>query len=137
MNISKIYLGDNFVPDVITDQYRRRQVHIEVTIKEGESVSEAEALAERYIKDYIKRNTVEQYNHIEEKYVTIAPIAEIQIEEPAVPDTRTKEQKQIDLINSFTTLSKPDGLESMYLVVKNKPELLDAYNKKHFELSNQ
>ena len=148
MYISKIYLGDNFVPDIFTDQYRRKQIHAEVTLKEGDSLSEAEAIGEAYIKDYIYRNTVSRGGYVtcdSNSLGELHPsrentvIAEIQTKEPepTLPDTRTQEQKQIDLINSFTTLPKPDGLESMYLVVKNKPELLEAYNIKHAELSNQ
>lgn len=59
MYISKVFLTDNFVPDYVTDQFRRRVAGYEVTLREDEDYKEAERFADEKIKEYIKANTVE------------------------------------------------------------------------------
>jgi len=54
---------------------------------------------------------------------------------PATPDTRTREEKQADLIRTFTKIEKPDGLKSMELIVKSKPYLQSVYDEKMDELT--
>lgn len=58
MHISKIYIQDNFIPNVNIDQFRRKVFGMEITIKEGEDVGQAISQAETHIAEYIKANTV-------------------------------------------------------------------------------
>ena len=58
MHISKIYIQDNFIPNVNIDQFRRKVFGMEITIKEGEDVGQAISEAETHIANYIKINTV-------------------------------------------------------------------------------
>lgn len=68
MYFSKIYIQDNFVPNVIEDQFRRKVIGIEVTVKEGESLDEAKQQAESFIKEYIEKNTVYHSPDIFKRY---------------------------------------------------------------------
>ena len=58
MHISKIYIQDNFIPNINIDQFRRKVFGMEITIKEGEDVGQAISEAETHIANYIKINTV-------------------------------------------------------------------------------
>jgi len=58
MHISKIYIQENFIPNVNIDQFRRKVFGMEITIKEGEDVGQAISEAETHIANYIKANTV-------------------------------------------------------------------------------
>lgn len=58
MHISKIYIQDNFIPNINIDQFRRKVFGMEITIKEGEDVGQAISEAETHIANYIKANTV-------------------------------------------------------------------------------
>ena len=58
MHISKIYIQENFLPNVNIDQFRRKVFGMEITIKEGEDVGQAISEAETHIANYIKANTV-------------------------------------------------------------------------------
>jgi len=58
MHISKIYIQENFIPNVNIDQFRRKVFGMEITIKEGEDVGQAISEAETHIANYIKINTV-------------------------------------------------------------------------------
>ena len=58
MHISKIYIQDNFIPNVNIDQFRRKVFGMEITIKEGEDVGQAISEAETHVAEYIKANTV-------------------------------------------------------------------------------
>jgi len=64
MYVSKIYIQDNFVPDISTDQFRRKVFGVEVTLKEGDQLEDAISIAENEIREYIKANKVE-HPHIE------------------------------------------------------------------------
>ena len=48
MHISKIYIQDNFIPNVNIDQFRRKVFGMEITIKEGEDVGQAISEAETH-----------------------------------------------------------------------------------------
>lgn len=58
MHISRIYIQENFLPNVNIDQFRRKVFGMEITIKEGEDVGQAISEAETHIANYIKANTV-------------------------------------------------------------------------------
>jgi len=58
MHISKIYIQDNFIPNINIDQFRRKVFGMEITIQEGEDVGQAISEAETHIANYIKINTV-------------------------------------------------------------------------------
>ena len=58
MHISRIYIQENFIPNVNIDQFRRKVFGMEITIKEGEDVGQAISEAETHIANYIKANTV-------------------------------------------------------------------------------
>ncbi len=69
MHFSKIYLQDNFVPNIVEDQFRRKVIGIEMTLNEGESLDEAKETAQNYIKEYIEKNTVYHSQDIYEKHI--------------------------------------------------------------------
>jgi len=135
MYISKIYLGDNFVPDVFTDQYRRRPIHAEVTLKEGDSVSEAEAIGEAYIKDYIYRNTV--YRPTVDYSNPIKDLGKYNNPIPAMNEIQTKEEPPLTLEQQIQSSPDIKTLEAYRLIVKSSPDLQEIYNDTLTRLSNQ
>lgn len=120
MHISKIYLQDNFVPNVNIDQFRRKVFGMEITINEGEDVGAAISEAEKHISEYIKANTVP----LDEEFMG-TKIRNI-VEDDGIP--------LIDQINSCKELKV---LESYKLIVRNDEVLNNAYRTKLIELSNQ
>lgn len=70
MHFSRLYIQDNFVPNIIEDQFRRKVIGIEVTVNEGESLDEAKQQAENYIKEYIEKNTVYHSPDILSRYTS-------------------------------------------------------------------
>jgi hypothetical protein len=69
MHFSKIYLQDNFVPNQVEDQFRRKVIGIEVTLNdEKDNIENAKELAEQYIKEYIEKNTVYHSPDIYQRY---------------------------------------------------------------------
>jgi hypothetical protein len=121
MHVSKIYLQDNFVPDVFSDQFRRKVFGIEITIGEKENAGDAILEAENQIKNYIKANTVQ---HSDELRGTIIRDLEPSLEE-------------MPLIDQIRSCKELKVLESYKLIVRNDEELNNAYRTKLIELSNQ
>ncbi len=82
MHFSKIYLQDNFVPNVVEDQFRRKVIGIEVTLTDvNDKIENAKELAEQYIKEYIQKNTVyPTHSHIEERTIPESELPEIQVD---------------------------------------------------------
>jgi hypothetical protein len=121
MHFSKIYIQDNFVPNIVEDQFRRKVIGIEVTISSDESITRAEQLAGDYIKDYIQKNTVANHAHIEERYIPENELPQIQVDkEPEIREQTLEEQ-----IRSCTDLKV---LESYVFIAKKEKSLQDAYN---------
>lgn len=109
MHIERIYIQDNFVPDYVSDPFRRKVFGMGIFIKEGENVGDAIAEAEKQISDYIKINTVdnsmsgtivrnivedakEREDKIKEEYLEVeAKLNEFKFQEDAVAylDTTT------------------------------------------------
>jgi len=121
MHFSKIYIQDNFVPNIVEDQFRRKVIGIEVTISSDESIARAEQLAGDYIKDYIKKNTIVSHTHIEERYIPEELLPEIQVEKE-----QPREQTLEEQIRSCESLKV---LKAYQLLVKKDPILQEAYNQ--------
>lgn len=76
MFFSKIYIQKNFVPDVVSDQFGRESIGVEISLNEGDSLEDAKTTAKNYIKEYIEKNTVYHSPNIVERYI---PEAELPI----------------------------------------------------------
>ncbi len=71
MYFSYIEAGDNFVPDPMTDPYRRIPIKYGVTLPQRASKEDAEGKIKTAIQEYIQKNTVyPEHSHIQEKYIS-------------------------------------------------------------------
>jgi len=132
MRFESIYIQDNFVPDVASDQFRRKNIGISVSLNEGDDIKKAEQLAEEYIVDYIKRNKVEP----PKSGVVSIPLEEIASIQAPKPDKKTaKEQQEQTLIESINSCTELKVLESYKLIVRGNDKLYTAYQVKLIELS--
>lgn len=126
MHFESVYVQDNFIPDIATDQFRRKVIGVSISIKEGEDPKDAEKAAEEYIADYIKRNTIDrpsvQIKDIEPK--------------PHAPAPKLKLSPEETMINEINTCKELKVLESYRLIVKNNPKLQEAYDQKLKELTD-
>lgn len=68
MHFSYVEIGDNFVPDIVADQFRRVPVKFGVTLNPGDSMDEAISNIQQAIKEYIEKNTVYHSPDIFQKY---------------------------------------------------------------------
>ena len=119
MPFTYLYIEDNFIPDVVTDQYRRKKIGVGITLKEGEKMDDAINEAEQFIKEYIQKNTITpQHFHIEEKYIPESQLPTITYSEP-------REQTLEEQIRSCTDKKV---LESYKFIAKKDPILQKAYN---------
>ena len=124
MHISKIYIQDNFIPNVNIDQFRRKVFGMEITIKEGEDVGQAISEAETHISNYIKANTVPMDDEC--RGVKIRDIAP---EESRLSATQS-------IINDINTCKEVKVLESYRLIAKSNHEIQTAYDNKLKLLNN-
>ena len=124
MHISKIYIQDNFIPNINIDQFRRKVFGMEITIKEGEDVGQAISEAETHIANYIKANTVPMDNEC--RGVKIRDIAP---EESRLSATQS-------IINDINTCKEVKVLESYRLIAKSNSEIQTAYDNKLKLLNN-
>jgi hypothetical protein len=130
MHIERIYIQDNFVPDIVSDQFRRRVIGVSVCLKEGEGTVSAEEFAEGYIKEYIQKNTVNPNVSGVSIVAGNDPLPEIQ-------EIKTPKEKQIDsTIEAILTCTTEKSLLIFDKLVtrENNQQLTDAYNKKLKEL---
>lgn len=118
MHIDRIYIQDNFVPDIVTDQFRRKVIGVSVFIKEGEGTIEAEQYAEQFIKEYIQKNTVNPHVSGISEAADNNPVPEVQVEKE-IPKTT------VEQIQSCTEINV---LLSYRLIAKTKPEYQEAYD---------
>lgn len=127
MRFESIYIQDNFVPDVASDQFRRKNIGISVSLNEGDDIKKAEQLAEEYIVDYIKRNKVEP----PKSGVVSIPLEEIASIQAPKPDKKTaKEQQEQRLIDDINSCQEIKVLESYRLIAKTNENLQTAYDNK-------
>lgn len=68
MHFSYVEIGDNFIPDIATDPYRRVPIKYGVVLNPGDNMGEAENMIREAIKEYIHKNKVES-PHIVERYI--------------------------------------------------------------------
>jgi len=121
MPFTYLYIEDNFVPDIVTDQFRRKKIGVGITLKEGEKMEDSIADAENFIKEYIQKNTITpQHFHIEEKYIPESQLPTIEYYDP-----RPREQTLEEQIRSCTEINV---LKAYQLLVKKDPILQKAYN---------
>ena len=125
MHIDRIYIQDNFIPDVVTDQFRRKVIGVSVCIKEGEGTQEAEAFAEAYIKEYIEKNTV----HRPEQVVQVADNVTLPITQLPKP---TKEDQQKQYLLDCKDITE---LKTFEKLVKSNPHLMETYDEQLKKLS--
>ena len=118
MHISKIYLQDNFVPNVNIDQFRRKVFGMEITINEGEDVGAAISEAEKHISEYIKANTVP----LDEEFMG-TKIRDIVEDAPKDP-----KQALIQSIQQCKELEGADGLLSFKRLSENDAEIKAVYD---------
>ncbi len=124
MHISKIYIQDNFIPNINRDQFRRKVFGMEITIKEGEDEGQAISEAETHIANYIKANTVPMDDEC--RGVKIRDIAP---EESRLSATQS-------IINDINTCKEVKVLESYRLIAKSNIEIQTAYDNKLKLLNN-
>ncbi len=128
MHFSKIYLQQNFVPDIVADQFGRKVIGVELTLNEGESLDEAKETAQNYIKEYIEKNTV---------YHSPQFISESLPPEPAVlPEIQKETIKPdydvvIEEVNNCETL---DELKSWEILASCSGKSIKAYMEKSKQL---
>ena len=134
MHISKIYIQDNFIPNINRDQFRRKVFGMEITIKEGEDVGQAISEAETHIANYIKINTVPMDDECRGTKV-------VDIVEDAPIDRRIA--GIIEDIDSLTVIDAKNGfgvqvgLLSYEELAETDPQIKEAYLKKYDELTNK
>jgi hypothetical protein len=124
MHISKIYIQENFIPNVNIDQFRRKVFGMEITIKEGEDVGQAISEAETHIANYIKINTVPMDDECRG-----VKVRDISPEESRLSATQS-------IINDINTCKEVKVLESYRLIAKSNPEIQTAYDNKLKLLNN-
>lgn len=120
MHIDRIYIQDNFVPDIVTDQFRRKVIGVSVCLKEGEGTLEAEQYAEQFIKEYIQKNTVDP------QVSGISMVAD----NHSVPEVQLEKPKQTTLEEDIMSSPSLNVLQSYRIIVKNKPDLQVIYDTK-------
>jgi hypothetical protein len=127
MHFSKIYIQQNFVPDIVVDQFGRKVIGVEITMNEGESLEEAKTTAENYIKEYIEKNTL---------YHSPAFISESLPPEPAVLPSIQKEKPLSEMTFEEQIMSCNDikVLESYKLLAKQNAFFQSVYNKRFLDL---
>jgi hypothetical protein len=110
-----VEMEDNFVPDVVTDPYRRKHIRVRFMVRKGQTVYQAEAAAEEYIKEYIEKNTV---------YHSPQFISESLPPEPAVLPSIQKEKDWCEnsLKNQIESCHNSKILETYKFIVRGKPE---------------
>jgi len=116
LHISKIYIQDNFIPNINIDQFRRKVFGMEITIQEGEDVGQAISEAETHIANYIKANTVPMDDEC--RGVKVVDIVETKVD--AI-------QATLDEIEKCKT---PDELKTLWLISKSNLTLSGAYKLK-------
>jgi len=116
MHISKIYIQDNFIPNINIDQFRRKVFGMEITIKEGEDVGQAISEAETHIANYIKANTIPMDDEC--RGTKVVDIVETKVD--AI-------QATLDEIEKCKT---PDELKTLWLISKSNLTLSGAYKLK-------
>ena len=116
MHISKIYIQENFIPNVNIDQFRRKVFGMEITIKEGEDVGQAISEAETHIANYIKANTIPMDDEC--RGTKVVDIVETKVD--AI-------QATLDEIEKCKT---PDELKTLWLISKSNLTLSGAYKLK-------
>jgi hypothetical protein len=123
MHFSKIYIQDNFVPNVVEDPFRRKVIGVEITVNEGESMGEAKCEAEKFIKEYIQANIVyPDHDHIEEQIIPVEKNTSASLE---------------SLILNCTELEGENGLLSYKTIAAMNPKLKEAYDLTFKFLSNE
>ena len=127
MHISEIYLQDNFVPNIVEDQFRRKVIGIKVFLNEGDNLDEAKETAEAYIKDYIQKNThYPQHLHVEERYIPENQLPVIEKEE-----IMTDWGEVIDHIDACKTVGELKGWQ---VVAMGNLDSIRHYTEKLREL---
>ncbi len=124
MHFSKIYIQDNFVPNVVEDQFRRKVIGIEVTLNEGEHLDDAKQAAEDYIKEYIQGNKIDS-PHIVERYIPEEQLPTINVSKPL---------ESMSFEEQIRSCKDIKILESYKLLVKRTEHLQSVYDKRLFEL---
>lgn len=133
MHIERIYIQDNFVPDIVSDQFRRKVIGVSICLKEGEGTLEAEAFAEAYIAEYIQKNTANPHISGISEIADNEPVPIVQVEK-SPPTKLTKEEQQKKYLTDCTTIEE---LNTFKLLVKNNPHLEQTFHEHLVFLTNK
>ena len=112
-------LEDNFCPNYVADPYRRKHIRVRYSLKQGESMADAEKVVEDYISEYIYKNTLILHDHIEVRNVDV-PLPEIQVE---------KEELQ-SLPQLMGECKTEEELQQYFLMAQGVPEWAFIYKAK-------
>ena len=136
MPFTYLYIEDNFIPNIAEDQYRRKKIGIGVTLKEGESLTDATLQAEQFISEYITKNTIyPEHSHQEEYYVSPTALPIIQrdfttsFDGEKLPDLR-----EPTLEEQIVSCDDIKVLESYKFIAKKDPKLQLEYDKRMYIL---
>lgn len=122
MRFSKIYLQDNFVPDLIQDQFRRKVIGVEITLNEGESLDEAKYAGEKFIQEYIQANTTFHSAPILDQYQPPEPsvLPSIQV---------SKEEPELSLEEQIISCSDMNELNEFKIIASMNTKLQEVWDK--------
>lgn len=126
MNGEFVEIEDNFVPDYVSDPYRRKHIRIRFNVKEGQTVDQTKDAVEQYIANYIHENKVES-PHIVERY-----IPEEQL--PVIKKENIRDEEKLSLLDMINSCTEFKVLETYRLIVKNNPSLQNIYDIKRKQL---
>ncbi len=141
MHFSYVEIGDNFVPDIVTDQFRRVPVKFGITLNEGDDMSEAITTIKQAIKEYIEKNTVyhspqfsTDYNPIEYSSPFVSKNLQSAV---TIPSIQVEEEKpEVSLIHQMATCNDVEVLKSYRLLAKKDPSDNAYYHLKLQELQS-
>jgi hypothetical protein len=147
MHFSYVEIGDNFVPDIVTDQFRRVPVKFGITLNKGDDMTEAITTIKQAIKEYIEKNTVYHSPNAEGfpwhpfKHVGISnPYpGESLPPEPAVLPSIQKETIKPDykvVIEEIENCKTMDELRSWEILAASHAESIKAYIGKSNKINN-
>jgi hypothetical protein len=135
MQIDKIYIQDNFVPDYAADPFRRKVIGVSIIIQEGETKEQAVQEAEAFIKDYIHRNTIDQPSQIQ-AILAPPPVEEGNYTTHLPKQAVNGRDKQIAALKGdIGTCADPLVLKTYEFFLKTYPELQETYDNKLNQLT--
>ncbi len=123
-----VELEDNYVPDVVTDPYRRKHIRHRFNIKQGQTREQVQTALEQYIKEQIEKNTV---------YHSPQFISESLPPEPAVlPSIQVEKENSPSLIDEIYGCTSLEELRTFRHVATKSDSSWEAYSKQYDYFKN-